>query len=214
MVEIGLVNSRMKHFFDVAIAANRLTIDGSTLAAALLATFSRRQTAIPEGVAPALTETQSNWTSFVTRSGLENPGTLTPPSRRSATSSSLRWLRRTAVHRSTSSGHRVGRGDESAAGLITAQKWAKVAGTMCTGRQGVNDPPREARGDDSVGRRGRSRPASASVARAGQGRRHTAPSERRRLALAICLRAYPFRACLVAGVLHPASHQGNRPCNG
>jgi hypothetical protein len=83
MVEIGLVNSRMKDFFDVAIAANRLTFDGPTLTSALLATFSRRQTAIPEGVPPALTDTfaqdrrtQANWTSFVTRSGLENPGTL------------------------------------------------------------------------------------------------------------------------------------------
>jgi uncharacterized protein YggL (DUF469 family) len=83
MVDIGLVNSRMKDFFDVAVAANRLTFDGPTLTAALVATFSRRQTAIPEGVPPALADTfaqdrrtQANWTSFVTRSGLENPGTL------------------------------------------------------------------------------------------------------------------------------------------
>ena len=83
MVDIGLVNSRMKDFFDVAIAADRLAFDGQTLTAALMATFARRQTAIPEGVPPALTDSfvqdrqaQSNWTSFVTRSGLENPETL------------------------------------------------------------------------------------------------------------------------------------------
>jgi len=73
----------MNDFFDVAIAANRLPFDGPTLAAAMAATFTRRQTAIPEGVPPVLSDTfardrqaQSNWTSFVTRSGLENPGTL------------------------------------------------------------------------------------------------------------------------------------------
>lgn len=83
MVDIGLVNSRMKDFFDVAIAARRLAFDGRTLAAALAATFERRQTAILEAAPPALTDSfaqdrqaQSNWTAFVARGGLESSGTL------------------------------------------------------------------------------------------------------------------------------------------
>ncbi|MGH6951383.1 MAG: nucleotidyl transferase AbiEii/AbiGii toxin family protein [Vitreimonas sp.] len=47
MVELGIRNSRMKDFFDLWAIASTLDLDGSALAAALAATFARRQTELP-----------------------------------------------------------------------------------------------------------------------------------------------------------------------
>lgn len=47
MVMLGRANSRMKDFFDLAVIARRTPLDGATLAAAITATFARRQTALP-----------------------------------------------------------------------------------------------------------------------------------------------------------------------
>lgn len=47
MVMLGQANSRMKDFFDLAVIARRTELDGATLAAAIAATFARRQTALP-----------------------------------------------------------------------------------------------------------------------------------------------------------------------
>jgi len=47
MVMLGQANSRMKDFFDLAVIARRTQLDGATLAAAIAATFARRQTALP-----------------------------------------------------------------------------------------------------------------------------------------------------------------------
>lgn len=55
MVMLGQANSRMKDFFDIAVIARRTELDGATLAAAIAATFSRRQTVLPKERPTALT---------------------------------------------------------------------------------------------------------------------------------------------------------------
>jgi hypothetical protein len=52
MVMLGQANSRMKDFFDLAVIARRTALDGATLAAAIAATFTRRQTALPTPSGP------------------------------------------------------------------------------------------------------------------------------------------------------------------
>jgi hypothetical protein len=77
MVHLGLSNSRMKDFTDLAIAARRTAFEGSTLAAAIRATFRRRGTLLPESEIVALSEqfvqdsrAQANWKAYVKREGL------------------------------------------------------------------------------------------------------------------------------------------------
>jgi hypothetical protein len=78
MVHLGLSNSRMKDFTDLAIAARRTAFDGSTLVAAIRATFRRRGTQLPESEIVALgeqflqdTRAQANWKAYVKREGLQ-----------------------------------------------------------------------------------------------------------------------------------------------
>jgi Nucleotidyl transferase AbiEii toxin, Type IV TA system len=55
MVMLGQANSRMKDFYDLAVIAQRTELDGATLAAAIAATFARRQTPLPTERPLALT---------------------------------------------------------------------------------------------------------------------------------------------------------------
>lgn len=55
MVALGQANSRMKDFYDLAVIARRTELDGATLATAIAATFSRRQTPLPTEHPLALT---------------------------------------------------------------------------------------------------------------------------------------------------------------
>ena len=75
MVDLGLANSRMKDFADVAIAARRVAFDGEPLGAAITATFRRRGTPLPEGEMAALSDrfvqdasALANWKAFSARS--------------------------------------------------------------------------------------------------------------------------------------------------
>jgi hypothetical protein len=74
MVDLGISNSRMKDFTDIAMAARRVAFDGDTLVAALRATFRRRKTPLPDTEFVALSEqfvqdanAQANWKAFATR---------------------------------------------------------------------------------------------------------------------------------------------------
>jgi len=74
MVDLGMANSRMKDFFDVWFLSQQYGFEGSTLAAAVTATFGRRRTAIPIGPPLGLTETFSRdptklqqWGAFLKR---------------------------------------------------------------------------------------------------------------------------------------------------
>lgn len=75
MVMLGQANSRMKDFYDIAVIARRTELDGATLAAAIAATFARRQTALPNERPLALTQQFSEdtaklrqWQAFLNKS--------------------------------------------------------------------------------------------------------------------------------------------------
>lgn len=81
MVVLGMNNSRMKDFFDLAVIAKTSELDGDTLVSAIRATFARRNTPLPTSVPAALTaEFSSNpikaqqWRAFVTKAGLQSTG--------------------------------------------------------------------------------------------------------------------------------------------
>jgi hypothetical protein len=78
MVELGINNSRMKDFFDLAVIGRTSALDGSVLVAALRATFARRGTALPASQPIALTQEFAadpdkgkQWRAFVTKAGLQ-----------------------------------------------------------------------------------------------------------------------------------------------
>lgn len=77
LVALGLLNSRMKDFFDLWAISETFAFAGSTLAHAIRATFERRATAIPLGAPTALTVTFSNdptkqaqWRGFLRRTAI------------------------------------------------------------------------------------------------------------------------------------------------
>jgi hypothetical protein len=56
MVALDIVNTRIKDFYDIWSLSRVREFDGATLAAAILATFRRRATPLPQDAPPALTE--------------------------------------------------------------------------------------------------------------------------------------------------------------
>ena len=56
LTSLGMLNSRMKDFFDLWILAKHADFDGSILSQAAAATFARRRTAVPSGVPMGLSE--------------------------------------------------------------------------------------------------------------------------------------------------------------
>lgn len=77
MTKLGLANSRMKDFFDLAWMATHFSFDGSTLVRAVRATFERRGTALP--VEPPIGTTQefamahgkaTQWASFLRKAAV------------------------------------------------------------------------------------------------------------------------------------------------
>lgn len=78
MVVLGINNSRMKDFFDLAIIARTSELNGGTLVDAVRATFERRGTPLPTSTPIALTTEFSastskarQWRAFVTKAGLQ-----------------------------------------------------------------------------------------------------------------------------------------------
>lgn len=78
MVALGMVNSRMKDFYDVSVISRQFRFEGPTLAEAIRVTFDRRRTEIPKSIPTALsdefamdTEKGNQWKAFLKRSGLE-----------------------------------------------------------------------------------------------------------------------------------------------
>ena len=81
MVKLGMVNTRMKDFYDVYVLARDFEFEGAVavLAHALRDTFARRQTEIPDKTPVAWTEAfsgdpqkQKQWGAFLRKSGLES----------------------------------------------------------------------------------------------------------------------------------------------
>ncbi len=50
LVQLGIANSRMKDFYDLAVLAESFEFEGESLVAAIRATFARRGTALPVGL--------------------------------------------------------------------------------------------------------------------------------------------------------------------
>ena len=74
MVKLGILNSRMKDFYDLWVLGREFEFDGAVLAASIAATFKRRRTPVPDGAPFALTEkfsgdltNQEQWRAFVKR---------------------------------------------------------------------------------------------------------------------------------------------------
>jgi hypothetical protein len=79
MVSLGMLNSRMKDYYDLRIMAKEFQFDGNTMVKAIKATFNRRNTDIPTETPVALTEEffsnqekNTQWQAFLRRSKLEN----------------------------------------------------------------------------------------------------------------------------------------------
>ena len=54
MVALGMLNSRMKDFYEVRMILRQFSFEGPKLAEAIRATFKRRQTEIPKSIPTAL----------------------------------------------------------------------------------------------------------------------------------------------------------------
>ena len=72
MVTLGVINSRMKDFYDVWLITRRLDLEGSILQQAIQATFHRRRTSLPTQLPPAFTDgfasdKQAMWNAFIAR---------------------------------------------------------------------------------------------------------------------------------------------------
>jgi hypothetical protein len=83
MARLGLTTTRMKDFYDLLLLARQFAIDGWMLAAAIQATFARRNTDLPPTLQPPLALSdefagdaakQAEWRGFLRRSKLESGG--------------------------------------------------------------------------------------------------------------------------------------------
>ena len=81
MVQLGLVNSRMKDYYDIWVLMQGFEFDGELLKSALVATFARRKTTLPSDVPPGLSDTfggdrqkQVQWNAFIRRTYAKMPG--------------------------------------------------------------------------------------------------------------------------------------------
>jgi Nucleotidyl transferase AbiEii toxin, Type IV TA system len=79
MVNLGLTNSRMKDYYDIWLLSEQFSFHGETLKASIIATFKRRQTALPREAPDGLSNEgvsdegkRAQWQAFVLRSRLDS----------------------------------------------------------------------------------------------------------------------------------------------
>ena len=77
LTSLGMLNSRMKDFFDLWVLAKHSDFDGLLLSWAVAATFERRRTAIPQGVPIGLSDEfindaqkEKQWQAFLRKNAL------------------------------------------------------------------------------------------------------------------------------------------------
>lgn len=85
IVRRGMINSRMKDYYDIWALSQNFEFDGGVLKDAIAATFRRRKTALPADVPEGLSEEfisdrtkQAQWTAFTRRTRLKLPGADLP----------------------------------------------------------------------------------------------------------------------------------------
>ena len=78
IVSLGMLNSRMKDFFDLWVLAERSEFSGQVLSRAIAGTFDRRRTSIPDGVPLGMSDEfvdeaqkQKQWQAFIQKNALE-----------------------------------------------------------------------------------------------------------------------------------------------
>lgn len=83
MVKLGIANSRMKDFYDIAVLCRDFAFDGKVLAEAIEATFAQRETQRPAGLPLALTSEfgkdptkNIQWNAFIRKIGARPIGDL------------------------------------------------------------------------------------------------------------------------------------------
>ncbi len=68
MVKLGMLNSRMKDFYDIWLLSQHFNFDGAKLAEAIRRTFEQRGTALPTEIEiftePFIVAKQTQWTAF------------------------------------------------------------------------------------------------------------------------------------------------------
>ncbi len=81
VVKLGVVNSRMKDFYDIGILSREFGFSGGVLAEAIAARFQRQRTELPVSIPPALSEEffgnlgkMTQWRAFVGKSKLDAEG--------------------------------------------------------------------------------------------------------------------------------------------
>ncbi len=83
MIKLGMINTRMKDFYDLWILAQKFELDGLLLMQAIKATFNRRKTEIPKTIPLAFSEEfyddaskKKQWAAFLNKNGIENGNNL------------------------------------------------------------------------------------------------------------------------------------------
>jgi hypothetical protein len=78
LTTLGMLNSRMKDFFDLRVLAKHSDFDGPVLSRAVAATFERRRTAIPQGIPIGLSDEfindaqkEKQWQAFLRKNALD-----------------------------------------------------------------------------------------------------------------------------------------------
>lgn len=78
LISLGMLNSRMKDYYDLWILAGHSDFDGTVLSKAIQATFERRRTAVPNGVPIGLTNEftqdvlkERQWQAFLRKNALD-----------------------------------------------------------------------------------------------------------------------------------------------
>ena len=78
LVSLGMLNSRMKDFFDLWVLAKHSGFDGPVLLRAVAATFERRRTAVPQGIPIGLSDEfindaqkEKQWQAFLRKNALD-----------------------------------------------------------------------------------------------------------------------------------------------
>jgi predicted nucleotidyltransferase component of viral defense system len=83
IVQLGLANTRMKDFYDLAVLARDFDFEGETVARAIRATFTRRKTTLQAGLPVGLTADfaedpvkKTQWSGFVRKTGARELASL------------------------------------------------------------------------------------------------------------------------------------------